>query len=103
MATGNKHGIVLPLGWYSFEVVSYRTELSKAGDSINYIFELVCRSDNQRFSGVRITHYFNSKAMGLMVVFLEACGAIDYVYPFPRLFRACALTSREQPLVTKTR
>jgi len=24
--------------------------------------------------------------MGIMIPFLEACGAIEYVYPFPRLF-----------------
>ena len=86
MATGNRHGVILPMGWYNFEVVSYRTGLSKAGDSTNYMFELVCRSENERFNGVRNTHNFSSKALGFMVPFLEACGAIDYVHPFPRLF-----------------
>ena len=86
MATGNRRGVILPVGWYNFDVVSYRERLSKAGDSTNYMFEFVCRSKNERFNGVCITHHFSSKAMGFMVPFLEACGAIDYVYPFPRLF-----------------
>ena len=85
MATGNRRGVILPVGWYNLDVVSYRVELSKAGDSTNYILKLVFRSENERFNGVCITYYFSSKAMGFMVSFLEACGAIGYVYPFPRL------------------
>ena len=103
MATGNRHGVILPMGWYNFEVVSYRTGLSKAGDSTNYMFELVCRSENERFNGVRNTHHFSSKALGFMVPFLEACGAIDYVHPFPRLFPRLRFNLTGQHSVTETR
>ena len=90
MAKTKMRSVVLPAGWYRFEVVSYRSELARAGDSTNYIFELVCRSDTKKFDGVHISHYFNSKVKGYMLPFFEACGVIDdyedYVYPFPRLF-----------------
>ena len=35
-----KRSVTLPAGWYSFVVRSFRTELSKAGDSTNYILGL---------------------------------------------------------------
>ena len=27
MATGNRRGVILPVGWYNLDVVSYRVEL----------------------------------------------------------------------------
>ena len=72
MATNNRRGVVLAVGWHDFEVVSYRSEISKAGDSTNYIFELVCRDDNEGSCGVHITQRFNSKAKGYLDAFLEA-------------------------------
>ena len=68
-----KRSVTLPAGWYSFVVRSFRAELSKAGDSTNYIFELVSQNSNDKFNNVLITHRFNSKAKGFMIPFLEAC------------------------------
>ena len=68
-----KRSVILPAGWHSFVVRSFRTELSKAGDSTNYIFVLVSQNSNDKFNNVLITHLFNSKAKGFMIPFLEAC------------------------------
>lgn len=71
-----KRGTILPADWYTFNVVSYESKLSKAGDSTNYVFGLVTTgTKDERFNGVPITHRFNSKAKGFIRPFLEACGA----------------------------
>ena len=73
--TDIKRGVILPSDWYKFDIMSYRKELAKAGDSTNYIFELVSKSSNEKFNSVPITQRFNSKAKGFMIPFIEACGA----------------------------
>ena len=73
--TDIKRGVILPSDWYKFNIQSYRAELSKAGDSTNFIFELVSKNSNEKFNNVPLTHRFNSKAKGFMIPFLEACGA----------------------------
>ena len=73
--TDIKRGVILPADWYKFKIESYRSELSKAGDSTNYIYELVSQNANEKFNNIPITHRFNSKAKGFMIPFLDACGA----------------------------
>ena len=70
-----KRGTILPSDWYTFDVTSYRSEVSKAGDSTNFVFEFTSKASDEKFNNVPVTHRFNTKAKGYIRPFLEACGA----------------------------
>ena len=70
-----KRGTILPSDWYVFNVTNYRSEVSKAGDSTNFVFEFISKSSSEKFNGVPVTHRFNTKSKGYIRPFLEACGA----------------------------
>lgn len=67
-------GKVLEPGWYPMEVKSVTEEVSSKGDSTNYVVELEVLSP-AHVVGTPLKVYFNEKAKGRMIPFVNACGA----------------------------
>lgn len=67
-------GKTLEPGWYPVTVKATSEEVSKGGDSTNYLVDLVVDAP-EAIAGTPLRVYFNEKAIGRAIPFVNACGA----------------------------
>lgn len=65
-------GMTYPVDWYPCLVKEHKAKVSKAGDSTNHTYNLEILEG--KFKGGIIYCQFNTKAMGMIVPFLEGLG-----------------------------
>lgn len=71
-------GKVFDPGWYPVTVRSVTEELSSKGDSTNYLVDIVIDAP-ENVAGALMTVYFNEKAIGRSIPFVNACSASDVI------------------------
>lgn len=65
-------GKIVDPGWHTCVVKDVNEDLSKAGDSTNYIVDLTVQDG--KFAGVPMKKYFSEKAVGFMTNYFKAFG-----------------------------
>lgn len=71
-------GKVLEPGWYPVTVKSVDEEVSSKGDSTNYVVILLVDGP-EHVAGTPLKVYFNEKAIGRSIPFINACAGKDLI------------------------
>ena len=86
-------GKIVDPGWYRCVVKDVNEDLTKSGDSTNYLVDLTIISP-KKFEGVPLRRLYNEKAMGFAIDYFKAFGvknldgSVERVNITPEMFNA---------------